>query len=214
MRHALGWRLLAKNDERPPFLQDTSRDLLGRHAWRVGRLCRIERYDGDARRRRSRQPRGRGGGRRRERRPGLQRCRELADRESAMLPCQRHRRVWCQPVLRGVRRAQAADLLSRALTPRHDGVLRGPAVHERRVQRRSTLCCKGSRCADCRGAEGDRCGFPLPTCGPTLTCCPFPGSGSYCYPSCNRGLDQEAEDLNRNPALAHLLLVIAEEVIE
>lgn len=47
------------------------------------------------------------------------------------------------------------------------------------------LCCKSDRCADCRGGEGEQCGFLLPACLPTLTCCPYPGSGSYCYPSCN-----------------------------
>jgi len=47
------------------------------------------------------------------------------------------------------------------------------------------LCCKNDRCDDCRGGEGDPCGFLLPACRPALTCCPVYGGGSYCYPSCN-----------------------------
>ena len=46
------------------------------------------------------------------------------------------------------------------------------------------LCCKGTTCADCRGGEGAACGLFLPDCQPALRCCPFEGSGSYCYSSC------------------------------
>ncbi|MDF2693183.1 MAG: hypothetical protein K0S65_1566, partial [Labilithrix sp.] len=46
------------------------------------------------------------------------------------------------------------------------------------------LCCKGNKCSDCRGGVGDGCGFFM-ECQPGLSCCSFPGAGSYCYESCN-----------------------------
>ncbi len=47
------------------------------------------------------------------------------------------------------------------------------------------LCCKGGTCSDCRAGVGQSCTPFIVDCQPGLLCCPFAGSGAYCYATCS-----------------------------